>query len=133
MTLPANRSKRARCAGTNAEGESCGMAPGLGSPWCFAHDPKRGRDRAKARKLGGTNRRAAASGQPVPLRTVGDIQAQLEQAVGDVLELENSARRAHALGSLLTLAMRALEVGELEQRIDALEQQYGALARPRLA
>jgi hypothetical protein len=97
------------------------MAPLTNSKFCFAHDPRRGRDRAKARKLGGHNRRAAASGQPVPLRDVGGIQAQLEQGVGDVLALENSARRAHALGSLLALAMRALEVGELEARLAALE------------
>jgi hypothetical protein len=99
------------------------MAPLEISDWCFAHDPNRGRERAIARKRGGRNRRTPAGGvaEPVPLATVVEVRRVLEQAVGDACALENSARRAHALATLLNLALRAVEVGDLEERLAALE------------
>ena len=115
-----------KCAGKNKRGEPCGMAPLTGSEWCFAHDPARGRDRAKARKKGGHNRRTPKVSQidaeQVCLRTVEAVQELLEGAVADTLGQENSAQRSRTLGYLAGLALKALEVGELEQRMAALEQ-----------
>jgi hypothetical protein len=99
------------------------MAPLTDSDFCFAHDPRRGRERAKARKLGGQNRRTPTTG-PLPvvkLRDVGSIQERLETTVAETIGQENSAQRSRTLGYLLGFALRALEVGEFEQRLARLE------------
>ena len=94
------------------------------SGWCFNHDPAKGRERAKARKKGGRNRQTPKAGgeaQVVLLRSVGAVQELLEGAVADTLVQENSARRSRTIGYLAGLALKALEVGELEDRLAALE------------
>jgi hypothetical protein len=60
---------------------------------------------------------------PEPLRTVPAVQAVLERTVTETLVQKNTAMRSRAIGTLLSIALRALEVGELEDRIAALEEQ----------
>lgn len=56
------------------------------------------------------------------MRSVDEVLTLLEKAIHDVLELENSISRARALGTLAMAALKALEVGELENRVAVLEQ-----------
>ena len=55
------------------------------------------------------------------LQTVADIRRILEIGVLDTLGLENSIARARTLAYLAMTAIKLLEVGELEQRLAALE------------
>lgn len=70
----------------------------------------------------GSRGKAGPVGAPVPLRTVAQIMAVLEQAAGDAMALDNSAERCRVLTSLAGQALKAFEVGELEARLEALEQ-----------
>ena len=96
---------------------------------CFAHDPRRGRERAQARKRGGHNRRTPAASTAetlaVSLRDVESIRTLLEAAVADTLVQANSSQRSRTLGYLLGVALKALEMGEFESRITSLERQLG--------
>ena len=113
------------------------MAPIAGSPYCFAHSPDRARERAEARKLGGRNRQTTGAtgspSEPVRLRDVRSVQALIESAVSDTLVQENSAQRSRTLGYLAGIALRALEVGELEDRLAALEARLGTHTPRRMA
>lgn len=128
-------SKR-RCSATTSRGAPCRMAPVTGSepPRCFTHAPERARDRAKARKRGGEARRTlrlfAIGETPAELRDVVSIQRVLESTVLETQALPPGHERSRAIGSLLMIALKALEVGELEARLAALEQQI-ATAGPR--
>ncbi len=108
------------------------MAPLSGGKFCFAHAPERARDRATARRRGG--RQTQARGlftlpeSPELLREVPAVQAVLERTVYETLAQKNSAHRSRAIGSLLLIALKSLEVGELESRLAALE---AATLRPR--
>ncbi|MBA3497174.1 MAG: hypothetical protein H0T86_08720, partial [Gemmatimonadales bacterium] len=53
---------------------------------------------------------------PDALRDVGSIQTVLERTVHETLAQPNGHERSRAVGSLLMIALRALEVGELEAR-----------------
>lgn len=98
------------------------------SLYCFAHAPERAQDRAKARKQGGNNRQTphAPTGarESVSLRDVPSIQLLLERVTADTLVQENSERRSRAMGSLLAIALRVLEVGGIEERLAALEERF---------
>ena len=120
-----------RCQGRNRAGQPCGMTPLQGAAWCFAHSPDRAAERAVARRVGGLNRRTP-KGQPgtVRLRSVADVQTELETAYADLLVQENSHQRARTAASLLTLAIKCLEVGELEERLAAIEARLTGTTTP---
>ena len=126
--------RRDGCRGETRDGSPCGMARLCGGDYCFAHDPRRGRDRAKARLKGGRNRRTAHGSAPPDtapvLRSVDAIQTELERVLFDTLQMANSTQRNRTVGYLLGFALRALEVGEVEVRLAALEE--AVLARHNL-
>lgn len=53
------------------------------------------------------------------------MQALLEEVLANTRLQENSAQRSRTLISLGLAALKALEVGELEERLEALEAAYG--------
>ena len=48
------------------------------------------------------------------------MQGIIEGAIIDTLVLENSVQRSRTLGYLAQIALKALEVGELQERIERL-------------
>jgi len=113
------------CTATTKRGTPCAAPALAGSDFCFTHDPARAQDRAAARKRGGYNRRTPKAtpddGARIHLRTVAHVQATLERALADTWAQENSANRTGGIVRIALAALRALEVGELEQRVEALE------------
>ena len=113
------------CAGVKENGQPCRAPKVWDSDYCLMHSPEHAEDMAEARRLEGLRRRreVAVSGafDFVGLETVGDIRRLLEVTVLDTLGLENSIARARTLAYLATTAIKLLEVGELEQRLAALE------------
>ncbi|MGB3904762.1 MAG: hypothetical protein WBB22_07545 [Anaerolineae bacterium] len=95
------------------------------SDYCFMHDPSRARERAEARRLGGLRRRREKATSQVfdwgGLKNVEEIRRVLEVAVTDTLGLDNSSARSRTLGYLASLSLKTLEIGELEERVAALE------------
>lgn len=105
----------------------------MASGQCFWHDPAHATEAAEARKLGGMRRRKEGTVSGAydfdGLDTVAKITRLLEIAVVDTLSQENSIARARTLAYLAQMALKALDVGEVEGRLAALESALG----PRLA
>ena len=100
------------------------MPPLRKSKWCYAHDPTKARERVVARKRGGKNRKRTNGDDPpenVNLATAHDIQTLLERVAKDAFLLDNSTKRGRLLIAAATVALKGLEVGALEERIEALE------------
>lgn len=114
------------CKATAASGQPCRAAPLKDSSYCFTHDPDRVTERQQARRLGGLRRRREKAVSQAyrwgGLHQVAEIQRLLEIAVADTLSLDASIRRSRTLGYLSSLALKTLEIGELEARVSALEQ-----------
>lgn len=116
-----------RCQAQTKQGQPCGATPRTGQPFCAFHDPGRAAEQAQARRRGGYNRqtvKAAGVTGPESLRTPAEVQALLEEVLADTRLQENSAQRSRTLISLALAALKALEVGELEERLAALELAY---------
>ena len=117
---------RRQCAFHTPKGEPCQAPPLHDSQFCLMHSPEHAQDVQEARRLGGLRRRreVAVSGAYdfEGLETVAAIRRLLEVAVLDTLGMENSISRSRTLAYLAQVALRTLEVGEMEQRIAALEQ-----------
>jgi len=120
---------RRRCAYAKADGQPCQMAPLRDRPYCFAHDPERAEEAADARRLGGLRRRkegTIAVAYDLPgLDTVVGIRRLLDIVVTDGVGLDNGIARLRVLISTAVAAMNLLKVGELEERLAALEAVVG--------
>jgi len=117
----------AQCEATNRHGQRCGSTAMVGRPFCFSHDPMHGVERQEARRRGGFRTRTPLAGVEghSTLCCVEDILALLEETLADTRLLENSAQRSKTLVSIALAALKALEIGELEERLEALERQFG--------
>jgi hypothetical protein len=114
------------CKFVKDDGQQCRAAPLTNSDFCFMHDPGVAKERAEARRLGGMRRRREKATSEIydwaGLTSVGEVRRLLELTVMDTLGLENSPARSRVLASLANASLKALEVGELEGRVSALER-----------
>ncbi len=94
-------------------------------PFCFWHAPETAEEAAEARRLGGLHRRKKKSVAAVygfgGLRTIGDLQGLLETAAIETLAIENSISRNRALASIAATGAKLIELGDLAERVAALE------------
>jgi len=106
-------------------GRSCQAYAIIGSEYCFAHDPASARKRAEARKKGGLNRRVIKRNQHeyYPIKSVKDINEILEFAINEARSLESSQSQLRVLAYLCQIALKGQELGNLEERINAIEEQ----------
>ena len=116
---------RRQCVFVMPDGQACRAGPQRERPYCFAHDPERAADAADARRLGGLRRRkegTIAVAYDLPgLDTVVGIRRLLDIVVTDGVGLDNGIPRLRVLISTAVAAMNLLKVGDLEERLEALE------------
>ncbi len=113
------------CKAKTKDGQPCPNAASA-SGYCYTHDPARGRERAQARKLGGSHRRAPHGAMdpdtlPPKVRTLDDVLAVLDFALAEAMPLENSVQRGRLIVALAHVFIEAIKTGELETRLAAIE------------
>ena len=111
-----------RCAGIRGSGGQCEGYAITGSSHCFAHDPGQAAQRDEARRRGGqAGRGATLPASDVPVRSLVDVVALVEETINDVRTGRVDVRVANAVGYLANVAAKAIQQGELELRLVALE------------
>jgi hypothetical protein len=117
---------RRQCAFRSATGRPCRAAPLRDGEFCLMHSPESIKQVQEARRLGGLRRRRestiSSAYQFDSLNSVEGIRRIVEVAVLDTLSMENSIARSRTLAYLAQVALRTLEIGDLETRIAALEE-----------
>ena len=116
--------KKKQCNTTKADGEPC-QAAASENGFCFTHDPERGQERALARRKGGLVRLAQSPADknlvPGQIRSIEGVLTILDYTLRETLALSNGIQRGRLLVSLAHGYIEALKVGELEQRLEAVE------------
>jgi hypothetical protein len=101
------------------------MPPLLDSDYCWVHHPDNADAVLEARRLGGLRRRRegtlAAAFEVSGLTSVPEIRRLIEIAALDTLGLDNGVARNRTLLAAAMTALKALETGDQEERIRALE------------
>jgi hypothetical protein len=114
------------CKATRADGQPCGMPPMAESEFCWAHDPANAEAAAEARRMGGLRRKREGTVTGAynfgGLSNVHDIRRLIEIAVVDTLSIENSIQRSRTLAYLAQTGLKSLEVGEVQDRLQQLEE-----------
>ena len=113
-----------QCQAKNRRGEPC-SASANETGFCFTHDATKGKERAIARRKGGLQRItphvADASIVPKQTRSIESAMIILDYALQESLVLQNSIQRGRLLVSIAHGYIEALKVGEMEQRMEAVE------------
>ncbi|HMS38922.1 MAG TPA: hypothetical protein PKE69_01760 [Pyrinomonadaceae bacterium] len=113
-----------QCNTKNRRGEPCNASANENG-FCFAHDAAKGKERAEARRRGGLQRItphvADASLVPTQTRSIESVMIILDYALQESLVLQNSIQRGRLLVSIAHGYIEALKVGEMEQRLEAVE------------
>ena len=113
-----------QCQAKKRNGEPCNASANE-TGFCFTHDATKGAERAIARRKGGLQRIAPhvadASIVPKETRTIADVMIILDYALQESLVLSNSIQRGRLLVSIAHGFIEALKVGEMEQRLEAVE------------
>ena len=111
-----------RCTHVHPSGSPCGGYAVTGSAHCFAHSPEQAEKRAAARRRGGQAGRVAVLEEAsLPIRSVEDVIGVIELATNAVLTGRIDTRVANAVGVLMGVGLRAIQQGELERRLEAIE------------
>ena len=122
------------CSYQHPSGKPCRATPMRDEPFCFWHSPETAEEAAEARRLGGLNRRKKRTVAAIyglgGLRTLEDLLGLLETITIETLVLENSINRNKAVGAFIATAAKLLEVGDLAERLAALEAATRCALRP---
>jgi hypothetical protein len=114
------------CKATTTSGTPCKMPATKGGRYCFTHSPATRTAQAQARKRGGENRHTPHAGNPeaIPAKiaSLTDAGQILNYTLAELLIMDNGIPRARALLALYDSYVKAFEIGELEKRIQALEE-----------
>lgn len=117
-------SMKKQCQEKNKRGEPCGAAANE-TGFCFTHDETKGKERAAARRKGGLQRITphVADDSILPMRTrsIEDVMTILDYALQESIVLPNTIQRGRLLVSIAHGYIEALKVGEMEQRLEAVE------------
>ena len=113
------------CIAVKDDGSPCRAPPLQNSDYCSMHDPAHAGEMAEARRLGGLRRRkekAVAGAYDIQdLENVGNVRRLIQIAVMDTLSLENSIARSRTIAYLAGVSLKAIEVGDIEDRLKSLE------------
>ncbi len=115
----------AKCQGKTKKGQVCKMPAVNGGQFCFSHSPATRAQQAAARKRGGQNRNRHAGNPatiPAEIRDLNDAGKLLDYIVQELLIMDNGVPRARALLTTYEMYLKSIEIGQLEERIKALEQ-----------
>ena len=106
-------------------GKRCMAKPKAGESYCFIHDPKQAAARAAARRKGGQVHKTPHGADPaiIPneINNLDHAKQILVYALAELAPMDNSLQRVRAYLALFDSFVKALEIGELENRIAALE------------
>jgi hypothetical protein len=111
-----------RCSHVRANGNRCGGFAVSGSAYCFAHAPEQAAKRDEARRKGGrAGKSPTVGGALLPVRSLDDVLGLVETSINDVRAGRLDPRTANAVGYLANVALKAIEGGDVQRRLDVLE------------
>jgi hypothetical protein len=113
------------CQAERANGQPCRAYAMSGVQWCYLHSPERAQEAQEARVAGGYARNKPAPAEPVSLRTIDDQIAAIEQTIDRVRAGNEGVNVARLVLYGISLARPLVELGEIEERIRALEGNNG--------
>jgi hypothetical protein len=115
--------KERSCCATRSDGTPCGAKPLPHEEYCWAHSPRLAQKRRAARKAGGYAKGNAARAQRLVPSMLRPILSLLVGGMQQVYRGELEPSRYTAMSTGASAIVRLFQMAELEQRLEALEQE----------
>ncbi len=112
----------------------CNAHAMTGTQYCFTHNPASQADKRAAVQNGGRApkpRKEAKPLAPLSVKSVAEVIALMEDTINRTRTEPFTHQKANSVGYLANVSLKALEAGELEARVEALEQQIAQTGRNR--
>jgi hypothetical protein len=112
-------------------GRQCKNWAITGDDYCFFHSQRKAIDRARAQRKGGqkalSGKKRVLAQSNIQIEKTSDIVRLLNDTINQVRTGRIEAKIANAVGYLSGICLKALEQGDLEDRLEALENRilYG--------
>lgn len=111
------------CKHIKADGSPCGAYRLKDSNFCYQHEPSKAAERTASRSRGG--KKSQAEGIPNwtdrELTTVQEVETLVQDLLNATIRGDIHPRLINAANGLLTLLLKAKELGSLEDRLAKLE------------
>jgi hypothetical protein len=121
------------CQGVNEAGQPCRQAPLRDEEFCFWHSPTHAEAAAEARRAGGLNKRRertlAAVYEFEGLESVDQVRRLFEIAGFEALALPAGPNKCRILVQVGLAGLKALSVGDHEERLQDVEAVLGPRLR----
>lgn len=96
-----------------------------GDDYCFFHSPKKAKERAEAQRKGGkkalAEKKRILEQSNIQIKNTSDVVKLLNETINQVRTGEIEVKIANAVGYLSGICLKALEQGDIEKRLEALE------------
>lgn len=118
------KSCKRECEATTTEGPRCRAAALDGSRFCFFHDPAKAEERQAAQAAGGRRglaRTLSDDTADINIENGQDVVRLISETINQVRRGQLDPRVANAVGYLANVLLKAVEQGDVEERLAALE------------
>lgn len=112
-----------KCSATRADGSPCSARALPNSDRCWAHDPGLASKRREAHRAGGHAKASASRAQKLMPGMLRPILSLLVGGMQQVYRGELEASRYTAMATGASAIVRLFQMAEVEERLQALEQQ----------
>lgn len=106
------------CKQVRADGQICKAIAMKGSDFCFSHNPDTQAEKHLAVVKGGENsRKLSLNLKPLSIKSPQEISSLLEDTINGVRSGDIPPNIANTIGFLAGHALKAIETGELKEKI----------------
>ena len=114
-----------KCQFITPDKTQCEAKPLKGEEFCFWHSPNKEQERKKAVQDGGNSpKRNYGVDDEVKLGSSQDVRELMEKTIRNMNQNKISVNMANATGYLANIALKAIEQGDLEKRLEVLEYAF---------
>lgn len=93
--------------------------------YCFFHSPKKAKERAEAQRKGGkkalAEKKRILEESNIQIKNTSDVIKLLNETINQVRTGDIEVKIANCVGYLSGICLKALEQGDIEERLTALE------------
>jgi len=111
-----------KCKFIKTDKTRCNAEAIKGDDYCFWHSKKTEEKRERAISEGGLSpKRNYGREDEIQIKNTDDVLTLLEQTINDLRGNKTSTRIANAIGYLAGIALKVIEKGDLEKRLEVIE------------
>lgn len=97
-----------------------------GDDYCFFHSPRKAKQRTDAQRKGGkkalAEKKRVLQQSNIQIENTSDVVQLLNETINQVRTGQIEVKIANSVGYLSGICLKALEQGDLEKRLEALEE-----------